>query len=370
MTNETGKSDAAVVRCKVTILVSHLAPAFGMEKVALATANLLDQSYDVEVFCVGGSEADRRVYPAAQLLGGPLRGWRRLIAIWRLWKLARRLQTDTIVLAGVWVALPWLILTNTRKFKSVVWEHSLLSRRASASMQMKVLAAGARILYRRSASIVAVSGPLKRDIAKLTGADVTVIPNPIDTPPDNELIRAMPDDDAGLIRLVTVGSLTAIKSQETLIRALELLDDTYVLTIVGTGPLEAMLRDLTKDLGLEERVFFAGFLEERLLREELKRAHLLVHCSHVETFGLVYVEAANAGLPVVSTKTDVAHEMIPYFVPGWVCNPDPRSLAEEISKRALEPLPTDELLKAAGRRRATFASESVRMKWQQTIESL
>ncbi|MEV7663032.1 glycosyltransferase [Paenarthrobacter sp. NPDC089316] len=341
-----------------------------MERVALATANLLDQSYDVEIFCIGGSQADRRVYPAAQLLGSPLRGWRRTLSIWRLWRLARTLQTDTVVLAGVWVALPWLVLSNTRKFKSVVWEHSLLNRRASSSIQMKILAAGARILYRRSTTIVAVSAPLKRDIAKLTGVNVAVIPNPVDTPADNELIRSMPDDDGTLIRLVTVGSLTPVKSQETLIRALKLLDDRFVLTIAGTGPLEAMLRNLARDLGLEERVVFAGFLEEPRLREVLRSAHLLVHCSHVETFGLVYAEAANAGLPVVSTESDVAHEMIPYFVPGWVCNSDPSSLAEEISKRANEPPSTDELLEAAGRRRAAFASESVRKKWQQTIESL
>lgn len=370
MADVTGRTLPSGVRRKITMVVSHLTPAFGLERVALTTTKLLGQSYEVEIICVGGTEADQRLHPAVQVLGAPLRGWRRIGSIRRLWRLATKLETDTVILAGVWVALPWLLVVSPRKFKTIVWEHSLLSRRTSTSTQMRILATGARILYPRSESIVAVSGPLQRDVSALTAKDVVVIPNPVETPPDDELIRADTLDEQGPIRLITVGSLTAIKSQEIVIRALSLLDERYCLTIVGAGPLGEALRDLVELLGLSERVTFAGFLEKGRLRSELRKADLMVHCAQVETFGLVYVEAANEGLPVLSTSSDVALEMIPSYVPGWVCSADPASVAAEVSERSRERLHTDVVLKAAARRRAKFASESVLKQWQHSIENL
>lgn len=355
---------------KIAIVVSHLAPAFGMERVALQTAHLLEKTYDVEVVCLGGSDADRELYPEARILGGPLRGWRRVKSFWRLHKVSGQLQADAIVLTGVWVALPWLLVVKRRKFATIVWEHSLLRRRASSSLQMRILALGARLLYGRSDGIIAVSEPLRRDVAALTSCSLVVtIPNPVETPEDADI--PVPDLNGEQdIRLITVGSLTSIKAQEIAIRALALLDDKYTLIIAGAGPRKIQLQGLTRSLGLNSRVTFTGFLEPHELEKEMRSADFLVHCAHVETFGLVYVEAANQGLPVVAITNDVAEEMIPKFVPGWTCKANPSELAQEIARRASGSVDVADIYASASHRRSSFSSESVLGKWQETLASL
>ncbi|WP_411837652.1 glycosyltransferase family 4 protein [Paenarthrobacter ureafaciens] len=371
MTQERG-IDLQQTECrKVAIVVSHLAPAFGMERVALQTAALLGANYEVEVVCIGGSQSDRELYPEARILGGPLRGWRRVTSLWRLLKFSGQLETDVVLLTGVWVALPWLMVVRRNRFAVLVWEHSLLSKRVASSLQMRVLACGARLFYRRSDAVVAVSEPLRRDIAAITrSSQVVTIPNFVETPGDTHLPLSRPRVRGDSIRLITVGSLTAIKSQEIVIRALSLLEDKYTLTIVGAGPCEANLRELSRSLGLGPRIRFAGFLGPDELKHEMISADLMVHCAVVETFGLVYVEAANHGLPVISTSNDVAEEMIPAFVPGWTCAASPSGVAEEIEARASVKIDKALIYKSAQRRRDTFGSNSVASKWAELFSAL
>jgi glycosyltransferase involved in cell wall biosynthesis len=63
---------------------------------------------------------------------------------------------------------------------------------------------------------------------------------------------------------------------------------------------------------------------------QYRGADILVHPSVGETFGYVYFEAADAGLPVVSLGHRVAHDFIPTLVPGLLCNSEATDLAEKV----------------------------------------
>jgi glycosyltransferase involved in cell wall biosynthesis len=100
--------------------------------------------------------------------------------------------------------------------------------------------------------------------------------------------------------LVTVGRLVARKAVPQLIELVAEADDPAVhLVIIGDGPKKPELEAQAKTLGVADRVHFAGFVEEQEKTDLLNAADLYVSTSQHEGFGLVFLEAMAAGLPVV-----------------------------------------------------------------------
>jgi glycosyltransferase involved in cell wall biosynthesis len=71
------------------------------------------------------------------------------------------------------------------------------------------------------------------------------------------------------------------------------------LLIVGIGPDEAMLRELSASLGVSDRIHFAGYRGDPY--PLLSALDVFMHPARYEAFGMVVAEAMFAGLPVVAT---------------------------------------------------------------------
>jgi glycosyltransferase involved in cell wall biosynthesis len=100
--------------------------------------------------------------------------------------------------------------------------------------------------------------------------------------------------------LVTVGRLVARKAVSQLIDMVARIDDpTLRLVIIGDGPKKPELEAQASRLGVADQVRFAGFVEEQAKTDLLHAADLYVSTSQHEGFGLVFLEAMAAGLPVV-----------------------------------------------------------------------
>lgn len=113
--------------------------------------------------------------------------------------------------------------------------------------------------------------------------------------------------------LFTLGRLIDIKGFDDLLRAVALLPREidgrpWVLLIAGNGPLEAELKALTAQLKLENQVRWLGWQDPPDACYGL--ADVFVCPSRKETLGNVILEAWNHGLPVVSTRTPGATELI------------------------------------------------------------
>lgn len=339
-----------------------------MEKVALSVLKLLRTRYDVQVVCVGGDAEDLRTCPEAKILGPPLRGAKRFHAISRLKRLALELDTDVVVAVGAWVAVPWLLAGPHFWNRTIVWEHSMMVERIRHSPQLRLLAFAAGFLYRRARLVVTVSNPLEADIRSMCrGAVVTTVPNPV------EVSNSMSQEAFGrspqrLTKLLAVGSLSKIKAQHLAIQSVSLLDNSFHLNIIGSGPERSDLERLATELGVREKVTFEGYLPADIVRTRMQESDLLVHTAIVETFGLVYVEAADAGLDVVSTRTRVAEAMIPMYVPGWISEPDAAALANVILESRSIVRESDNVRAAELRRRAEFGAEAVLGKWSSILE--
>ncbi len=101
--------------------------------------------------------------------------------------------------------------------------------------------------------------------------------------------------------IVSLGRLVGYKGYDVLLRAMREIDGQA--TIIGEGPLLTELQQQAKELGVADRIRFAGRLEREEIRRLLHAASAFAFPSVTvaEAFGLVQVEAMAAGLPVVNT---------------------------------------------------------------------
>lgn len=103
--------------------------------------------------------------------------------------------------------------------------------------------------------------------------------------------------------LLNVGRLEPEKNQESLIRALaDICDDSLVLLILGEGSLIESLQALSVELGVQERVIFAGFIGREEIWSYYKAADVLLLNSLSEGLGLVVWEAMRCGVPVIGSR--------------------------------------------------------------------
>lgn len=109
-----------------------------------------------------------------------------------------------------------------------------------------------------------------------------------------------------------VGRLHPDKDQATLIRgfaqALPQLPAGSLLAIMGSGKLEASLKQLAAELGVTERVRFLGQVAGG--RRYFQAFDLFALSSDHEPFGMVLLEAMAAGVPVIGTDCGGGREVV------------------------------------------------------------
>ena len=85
--------------------------------------------------------------------------------------------------------------------------------------------------------------------------------------------------------------------------------DTY-LAIIGDGPEKENLTKLVKELGIEKKVRFTGFIAREDVPKIYKDATIFAFASDTETQGLTVPEAMATGLPVVVAEDPAFDEII------------------------------------------------------------
>jgi glycosyltransferase involved in cell wall biosynthesis len=130
--------------------------------------------------------------------------------------------------------------------------------------------------------------------------------------------------------MLFVGRLAANKRPQDAITAHRLLRQRrpdVKLWIVGSGPMEAALREMA-----DENVEFFGRVEEHEKYELMAKAHVLVVTSTREGWGMVVDESAAMGTPSVGYDVPGLRDSIP-AARGFLVRPDPAALADELDQR-------------------------------------
>ncbi|RFA17218.1 hypothetical protein B7R21_00280 [Subtercola boreus] len=119
-----------------------------------------------------------------------------------------------------------------------------------------------------------------------------------------------PVDEEKRRGILVLGRIQPLKGQDLAIRALAEIpaERRPLLTIAGASTpgekkYEKSLHTLVDELGLADDVVFAGTQTRDVAAELIRQSALLLIPSHSETFGLVALEAAASGTPVIASRS-------------------------------------------------------------------
>jgi glycosyltransferase involved in cell wall biosynthesis len=161
--------------------------------------------------------------------------------------------------------------------------------------------------------------------------DVQLIPYGVDT---RALPRLDPKPLNTPLRLVTVSRLAPNKRVDHALRTVRCLLDRgipTILNVVGTGEIEASLKQLATQLHLDEHVCFTGVLSEPDKDALLRTSHFLVHTSLREGWGLNVIEANAMGTPAAVYPVAGLTESTIHERTGLVARSEtPQCLAESL----------------------------------------
>ncbi|PIC77125.1 glycosyltransferase [Sporosarcina sp. P19] len=105
-----------------------------------------------------------------------------------------------------------------------------------------------------------------------------------------------------------VGRFSRQKDQATIIRSMKLLPNDIHLLLIGEGELKQENEDLSKSLGVANRVHFLGFRND--IDRILKTVDIVILSSHWEGFGLAAVEGMAAAKPVIASNVPGLSEVV------------------------------------------------------------
>jgi len=163
---------------------------------------------------------------------------------------------------------------------------------------------------------------------------------------DLEMFRPSPREDREPLKILSVGSLTAKKGHEYLVRACQQLKASGIdfrCAIIGGGPDEQDLKRLIRACDLEDLVELRGPRKQPDVLSAYQDADLFVlGCVVLSSGGrdgipVVLMEALAMQLPVVSTPVSGIPELVRHGETGWlVPERDATALAEAVTHLAAD----------------------------------
>ena len=207
--------------------------------------------------------------------------------------------------------------------------------------------AGEARLAKEADLIIAVSEAERATVlARLSGDPdrVRVVPLGVDTelfhPCDAHAGEEQRDwfRRGGRAEVILVGRLHPLKGFDLAIAAIAEIpaDERPVLRIVGAAPPDGeeyvrALHEAVSRHGMLSTTAFDGALRRRELAERIRSANLMLVPSHSETFGLVALEAAASGVPVIARDAGGLREAVVSGETGLlVGGDDPREWAAAV----------------------------------------
>jgi glycosyltransferase involved in cell wall biosynthesis len=245
-----------------------------------------------------------------------------------------------IVFVNVW---PLTSLTATAalflKTKIIPIEHGILSKEFKHQGKIFCWLQNLSIFLTYnffSNHVITVSNAAKEDLQRkgVFNKKITVIYNSfetyIDTKPRLDFQEWV---DFGGARIITIANLKSEKNLFNLLNAFKLMslrhDPCPKLLIIGSGPQEKELKQLSKDLEIDQNIIFTGLITNPY--PYLNEADLFVLSSDFESFGIVILEAMSLGKTIVSTSSEGPREIINHASLGYLCKVnDPDDLAKKM----------------------------------------
>ena len=182
------------------------------------------------------------------------------------------------------------------------------------------------MLTYESSEVIVNSNYMKNEVQRLFGLPydkINVIPNGVNLQLfsnvniDYDFRRQYAMDNEKII--LYVGRLVYEKGIQNLIAAMPKVLDRYhdsKLIICGRGGMIDELREQVKYLGIENKVYFAGYCDSKKMQKMYKCADVAVFPSIYEPFGIVAIESMLSGTPTIVSDVGGLNEIIEHGVTG------------------------------------------------------
>ncbi len=186
-------------------------------------------------------------------------------------------------------------------------EHTTSNRRRGSRWYARL----DRWMYGRYGRVICISRKAEENLRAFIGSDserILTINNGIDL---KRFASARPIPGFkpdGYRAIVMVAGFRWEKDQDTLIRALRILPERFMLYLVGAGERMVECRKLAEELGVYPRVRFTGLSDN--VPGILASADYAVMSSHFEGLSLSSVEGMAAGKPMLASDVDGLREVV------------------------------------------------------------
>jgi glycosyltransferase involved in cell wall biosynthesis len=356
---------------RVCFMIDSLKPA-GTETQLLALIHHLDHSRVQPVLCLldGEDETSRALEPKdCPILRLGTRGLSRPATIAKAWRLARFLRSQRIdvlqvyfldstylgVLVGRLARVPWIVRTrNNIGYWTTPW-HRRLGRwcnRLADGLVANCQACAHAVTHEEGLSP-------RRIIVLENGVDLNRFPHPFTNHPisvgriSNPSHSMLPyAGSEGERRIGIIANLRPVKDLDVFVRAAALVAITHphvTFHIAGEGELRPALEKLADQLGLANRLFLPGTVQD--VPGFLSKLDVAVLCSRSEGMSNAILEYMAAGKAIVATAVGgnvqlLQNEQNALLIPAG----DPQLLAQVV-RRLLDDPPLALRLAQAARRR-------------------
>lgn len=187
-------------------------------------------------------------------------------------------------------------------------------------------------IFYKGVPFMTVSDSTKKDLIEwgIPADNITVIHNGFSHPKIGRLPSKEKKNTA-----IFLGAIAKDKGIEDALRVFSEINkkaNNWQFWVVGKAEshYQDYLKNLAKNLGLENRLKFWGYVSEMKKFELLAKAHILVNPSIREGWGLVVIEAAAVGTPTIGYNVPGLRDSILDGKTGLLCDIKPEALVSKI----------------------------------------
>jgi len=262
-------------------------------------------------------------------VGGSVYSPRRIIQLARVMKTYDIVHTHNTspqffaAIAHLWRRKPLLVTT----------EHNTTNDRRNKKWFLPL----DRWMYNRYRKVICISDKAYDNLVsylKYTKADVLTIKNGVNLKTFTQAAPIEGFAGENTFRISMVAAFRPQKDQGTLIKAMALLPQDCHLFLAGEGETRPGLEELSRSLGIEDRVHFLGVRKD--VPSILKSSDVVAMSSHYEGLSLSSIEGMAVGKPFVASDVDGLREIVEgagILVP----HQDEKALAEILLKLKEDP---------------------------------
>lgn len=221
---------------------------------------------------------------------------------------------------------------------------------------------------KKAKAIVAVGSEIAKEVTELSGCNVQVIPNGVDSLPEDENHEPSIPLDSDKFFILSVGSVIPRKKLDVILNALPEIPDAVLLVAgrLNDEKFKAQLADIIERKSLRGRVRFLGSVSPREIQMLMKKVPVFVTASEYEGMPNAVLEALASGCIVIASDIPQHREIVRDSENGFIFSGQ-RELVDRIIKartenlaemrsRAKASVQDKSWLACAGRYREVFAN--------------